>query len=43
VLSKLPPGKDPFALGLWGGTRRDPVTTLVAMAVAARLPHPSTR
>jgi hypothetical protein len=43
VFSKLPPAKDPFALDLWGSTRRDLLTALVATAVTARLPHPSTR
>ncbi|WAU85386.1 DUF4429 domain-containing protein [Streptomyces sp. Qhu-G9] len=43
VFSKLPPEKDPFALDLWGSTRRDLLTALVATAVMARLPHPSTR
>ncbi|MGY1498149.1 DUF4429 domain-containing protein [Streptomyces sp. QTS52] len=43
VLSKLPPEKDPYALDLWGSTRRDLLTALVATAVTARLPHPSTR
>ncbi|MGX1132613.1 hypothetical protein RKD49_004803 [Streptomyces glaucescens] len=38
-----PPEKDPFALDLWGGTRRDVLTALVAAAVTARLPHPSAR
>lgn len=28
---------------LWGSTRRDLLTALVATAVTARLPHPSTR
>lgn len=41
--SKLPPEKDPYALDLWGSTRRDLLTALVATAVTARLPHPSTR
>ncbi|MFJ3665512.1 DUF4429 domain-containing protein [Streptomyces sp. NPDC090106] len=41
--SKLPPEKDPFALDLWGSARRDLLTALVATAVTARLPHPSTR
>ncbi|NEC91842.1 DUF4429 domain-containing protein [Streptomyces sp. SID12501] len=41
--SKLPPEKDPHALDLWGSTRRDLLTALVATAVTARLPHPSTR
>ncbi|MER7566339.1 DUF4429 domain-containing protein [Streptomyces sp. NPDC048523] len=41
--SKLPPDKDPYALDLWGSTRRDLLTALVATAVTARLPHPSTR
>lgn len=43
VFSKLPPERDPFALDLWGSTRRDLLTALVATAVTARLPHPSTR
>ncbi|WP_328358607.1 DUF4429 domain-containing protein [Streptomyces sp. NBC_00457] len=43
VFSKLPPEKDPFALDLWGSARRDLLTALVATAVTARLPHPSTR
>src|SRR5690349_14161919 len=43
VFSKLPPEKDPFALDLWGSARRDLLTALVAAAVTARLPHPSTR
>ncbi|MFE9683480.1 DUF4429 domain-containing protein [Streptomyces sp. NPDC006285] len=43
VFSKLPPEKDPFALDLWGSARRDLLTVLVATAVTARLPHPSTR
>ncbi|WP_413758677.1 DUF4429 domain-containing protein [Streptomyces sp. MMBL 11-3] len=42
VFSKLPPEKDPFALDLWGSARRDLLTALVATAVTARLPHPST-
>ncbi|MFE6333845.1 DUF4429 domain-containing protein [Streptomyces sp. NPDC057806] len=41
--SKLPPEKDPYALDLWGSARRDLLTALVATAVTARLPHPSTR
>jgi len=41
VFSKLPPEKDPYALDLWGSTRRDLLTALVATAVTARLPHPS--
>ncbi|GGT26877.1 DUF4429 domain-containing protein [Streptomyces chromofuscus] len=41
--AKLPPEKDPYALDLWGSTRRDLLTALVATAVTARLPHPSTR
>ncbi|MBQ1090164.1 DUF4429 domain-containing protein [Streptomyces sp. B93] len=41
--SKLPPEKDPHALDLWGSARRDLLTALVATAVTARLPHPSTR
>jgi hypothetical protein len=43
TLSKLPPEKDPYALDLWGSARRDLLTALVATAVTARLPHPSTR
>ncbi|WP_416972299.1 DUF4429 domain-containing protein [Streptomyces sp. 4F14] len=43
VFSKLPPEKDPYTLDLWGNTRRDLLTALVATAVTARLPHPSTR
>ncbi|MCC9709197.1 DUF4429 domain-containing protein [Streptomyces sp. MNU76] len=43
VFSKLPPERDPFALDLWGSARRDLLTALVATAVTARLPHPSTR
>ncbi|MER6181100.1 DUF4429 domain-containing protein [Streptomyces sp. NPDC001652] len=43
ALSKLPPEKDPYALDLWGSARRDLLTALVATAVTARLPHPSTR
>jgi hypothetical protein len=43
VCSELPPEKDPCALDLWGSTRRDLLTALVATAVTARLPHPSTR
>ncbi|MFE9804906.1 DUF4429 domain-containing protein [Streptomyces sp. NPDC005227] len=43
VFSKLPPEKDPYALHLWGSTRRDLLAALVATAVTARLPHPSTR
>ncbi|MBE4737111.1 MULTISPECIES: DUF4429 domain-containing protein [Streptomyces] len=43
MFSKLPPERDPFALDLWGSTRRDLLTALVATAVTARLPHPSTR
>ncbi|MFF7448542.1 MULTISPECIES: DUF4429 domain-containing protein [unclassified Streptomyces] len=43
VFSKLPPEKDPYALDLWGSARRDLLTALVATAVTARLPHPSTR
>ncbi|MBA2808432.1 DUF4429 domain-containing protein [Streptomyces sp. KM273126] len=43
VFSKLPPEKDPYALDLWGSSRRDLLTALVATAVTARLPHPSTR
>ncbi|MEU3252816.1 DUF4429 domain-containing protein [Streptomyces sp. NPDC006997] len=41
--SKMPPEKDPYALDLWGSARRDLLTALVATAVTARLPHPSTR
>ncbi|MGW1668872.1 DUF4429 domain-containing protein [Streptomyces sp. NPDC002324] len=43
VFSKLPPERDPYALDLWGSTRRDLLTALVATAVTARLPHPSSR
>ncbi|MEV6838766.1 DUF4429 domain-containing protein [Streptomyces sp. NPDC051133] len=43
VLSKLPPERDPYTLDLWGSVRRDLLTALVAAAVTARLPHPSTR
>ncbi|MFD5815337.1 DUF4429 domain-containing protein [Streptomyces sp. NPDC127038] len=43
VFSRPPPEKDPYALDLWGSTRRDLLTALVATAVTARLPHPSTR
>ncbi|KKD04653.1 DUF4429 domain-containing protein [Streptomyces sp. WM6386] len=43
AFSKLPPEKDPYALDLWGSARRDLLTALVATAVTARLPHPSTR
>ncbi|MET7455851.1 DUF4429 domain-containing protein [Streptomyces sp. NPDC005574] len=43
AFSKLPPEKDPYALDLWGSTRRDLLTALVATAVTARLPHPSTQ
>ncbi|GAA2620763.1 DUF4429 domain-containing protein [Streptomyces vastus] len=43
AFSKLPPEKDPFAVDLWGSARRDLLTALVATAVTARLPHPSTR
>ncbi len=43
TFSKLPPEKDPYALDLWGSARRDLLTALVATAVMARLPHPSTR
>lgn len=43
AFSKLPPEKDPYALDLWGSARRDLLTALVAAAVTARLPHPSTR
>ncbi|MDF3301083.1 DUF4429 domain-containing protein [Streptomyces tropicalis] len=39
----LPPERDPGALDLWGSARRDLLTALVAAAVTARLPHPSTR
>ncbi|MGW6738742.1 DUF4429 domain-containing protein [Streptomyces sp. NPDC055013] len=42
AFSKLPPEKDPYALDLWGSARRDLLTALVATAVTARLPHPST-
>lgn len=43
VFSRLPPERDPYALDLWGSVRRDLLTALVATAVTARLPHPSTR
>jgi hypothetical protein len=43
VFSKLPAEKDPYALDLWGSVRRDLLTALVATAVTARLPHPSTQ
>ncbi|MER6357066.1 DUF4429 domain-containing protein [Streptomyces sp. NPDC001634] len=43
VFSKLPAEKDPYALDLWGSARRDLLTALVATAVTARLPHPSSR
>jgi hypothetical protein len=43
AFSKLPPEKDPYALDLWGSARRDLLTALVATAITARLPHPSTR
>ncbi|MEV8555373.1 DUF4429 domain-containing protein [Streptomyces sp. NPDC051917] len=43
VFSKLPPERDPYTLDLWGSVRRDLLTALVATAVTARLPHPSTR
>ncbi|MEU0848801.1 DUF4429 domain-containing protein [Streptomyces flaveolus] len=43
AFAKLPPEKDPYALDLWGNARRDLLTALIATAVTARLPHPSTR
>ncbi|MFJ3774393.1 DUF4429 domain-containing protein [Streptomyces sp. NPDC090075] len=43
VFSKLPAERDPYALDLWGSVRRDLLTALVAAAVTARLPHPSSR
>ncbi|MDT0610240.1 DUF4429 domain-containing protein [Streptomyces lancefieldiae] len=43
AFSKLPPEKDPHTLDLWGNARRDLLTALIATAVTARLPHPSTR
>lgn len=43
AFSKLPPERDPYTLDLWGSPRRDLLTALVAAAVTARLPHPSTR
>ncbi|MFK0157562.1 DUF4429 domain-containing protein [Streptomyces sp. NPDC090493] len=43
TFSKLPAERDPYALDLWGSVRRDLLTALVAAAVTARLPHPSTR
>ncbi|MFG2603759.1 DUF4429 domain-containing protein [Streptomyces sp. NPDC048514] len=39
---ELPPERDPHSLDLWGNARRDLLTALVAAAVTARLPHPST-
>ncbi|MEV5815843.1 DUF4429 domain-containing protein [Streptomyces mutabilis] len=39
--SKVPPKYDPNAVELWG-FKRDPLMALVAAAVQARLPHPST-
>ncbi|OAH16243.1 DUF4429 domain-containing protein [Streptomyces jeddahensis] len=42
AFSTLPPEKDPYAMDLWGNARRDLLTALVATAVTARLPHPST-
>ncbi|MBL1081429.1 DUF4429 domain-containing protein [Streptomyces actinomycinicus] len=42
MFSKLPPERDPYTLDLWGSVRRDLLTALVAAAVTARLPHPST-
>jgi hypothetical protein len=43
VFSKLPPERDPYTLDLWGHVRRDLLSALVAAAVTACLPHPSTR
>ncbi|MEU6770958.1 DUF4429 domain-containing protein [Streptomyces sp. NPDC046759] len=43
VFSQLPPERDPYTLDLWGSVRRDLLTALIATAVTARLPHPSTR
>ncbi|MGW0942028.1 DUF4429 domain-containing protein [Streptomyces sp. NPDC002623] len=43
VFSKLPAEKDPYALDLWGNVSRDLLTALMATAVTARIPHPSTR
>jgi hypothetical protein len=43
VFTDLPPEKDPYALDLWGSARRELLTALVATAVTARLPHPSSR
>ncbi|MGW1727133.1 DUF4429 domain-containing protein [Streptomyces sp. NPDC002306] len=43
TFAELPPEKDPYALDLWGGARRDLLTALVATAVTSRLPHPSAR
>ncbi|MEU2335216.1 DUF4429 domain-containing protein [Streptomyces sp. NPDC013172] len=43
LFSKLSAERDPYALDLWGSVRRDLLTALVAAAVTARLPHPSTR
>ncbi|MEV0982009.1 DUF4429 domain-containing protein [Streptomyces sp. NPDC049915] len=39
--TKAPPKYDPHAVELWG-FKRDPLMALVAAAVQARLPHPST-
>ncbi|MFI5685799.1 DUF4429 domain-containing protein [Streptomyces sp. NPDC051636] len=39
--TKAPPKYDPNAVELWG-FRKDPLMALVAAAVQARLPHPST-
>lgn len=43
VFSELPPERDTHTLDLWGSVRRDLLTALVAAAVTARLPHPSSR
>ncbi|GAA3953596.1 DUF4429 domain-containing protein [Streptomyces marokkonensis] len=43
AFAALLPEKDPYALDLWGSTRRDLLTALIATAVTARLPHPSAR
>ncbi|MDQ0991052.1 DUF4429 domain-containing protein [Streptomyces sp. V3I7] len=41
VACEVPPKYDPYAVELWG-FRKDPLMALVAAAVQARLPHPST-
>lgn len=42
VFSKLPPERDPFALDLWGSTRRDLLTALVATGHGAAPPSVDT-